>query len=77
MEYEMAAKQKQYQVTAALATVKTAGGHLRYVYQDGVLPSDADPDHVKHLLNMEMIAEMKDVQEAAASEPSPDEKKAS
>lgn len=68
----MAAKQKQYQVTAALATVKTGGGQLRYIYQDGFLPSDADPDHVKHLLAMGLIGEVKDVAEAAASDTNPD-----
>jgi len=65
----MATKQKQYQVTAALATVKTPGG-LRYIYQDGFLPADADEDQVKHLLDMGLIGEVKDV---AASEPPPDD----
>jgi hypothetical protein len=68
----MAAKQKQYQVTAALATVKTPGG-LRYIYQDGFLPADADEDQVQHLLDMGLIGEVKDVAKAAASEPSPDD----
>ena len=58
---------KQYQVTAALATVKTTDGHLRYVYQDGFLPADADADSVKHLLAMGLIGEVKDVAKAAAS----------
>lgn len=68
----MAAKQKQYQVTAALATVKTEGGHLRYIYQDGFLPSDAEPDHVKHLLALGMIGEVGDVEKAAAADDNPD-----
>jgi len=49
-----------YQVTADLATVKTTNRNnpLVYVYEDGFLPANADPDHVKHLLTMGLIAEV-------------------
>lgn len=59
---------KKYQVTAALATVKTPAG-IVYLYQDAPLPADADEAHVKHLLAMGLIGEVKDVAKAAASEP--------
>lgn len=49
---------KQYQVTAALAVVKTSDG-IKYLYRDAFIPADADEEHVKHLVEMGLVEELK------------------
>lgn len=47
-------------VTAPLALVKTKGGGIQYVYGGSPLPQDADPDVVKRLTELGMVADVAD-----------------
>jgi hypothetical protein len=45
-----------YKVTAPLVQVRRTDGSYVHVYEGGVLPDEADPEHVKQLLDGKMIA---------------------
>lgn len=48
---------KSYEVTAPLVQVRRANGGYAHVYEGGLLPADADEDHVAVLLEEGMIVE--------------------
>jgi hypothetical protein len=56
MDDKPAAKAARYEVVAALAICYVEGQGQVYVYKGGVIPSNTDPDHVKHLLDSHIIA---------------------
>lgn len=45
-----------YQVTAPLVVVKQGDGRYVHVYSGGLLPDDADTDHVAQLVDTGMVA---------------------
>lgn len=50
-------------VTAPVVLLKVAG-EIRYLYVNAPVPSDADPDHLQHLLNLGMVGTEAELVEA-------------
>lgn len=50
-------------VTAPLVLLKVAG-EIRYLYVNTPVPSDADPDHLQHLLDLGMVGTEDELAEA-------------
>lgn len=48
-----------YKVTAPLVIVKDEKGSMHHIYEGGLLPENADADHVKQLLADKMVAKAK------------------
>jgi hypothetical protein len=55
-----------YRVTAPLVIVRDAAGVMHHVYQDGVLPENADAEHLKQLLSDKMVEKFKPAEPAPA-----------
>lgn len=49
-------KAQRYQVTAALAICYVEDQGQVYVYKGGIIPQGTTPEHVKHLLESNIIA---------------------
>lgn len=55
-----------YEVTAALVTVQTtatAPYGTAYVYRGGLLPDDAKPASIEHLLSLGMVRRLDELEE--------------
>lgn len=50
-----AKKEQRYVVTGPLAIVNDTDGKPVYVYRDGLLPTNSDPDHVQHLVDVGLV----------------------
>lgn len=61
-----------YAVTAPLVIVKDDEGTMHHVYFGGRIPANADEEHVKQLLEGEMIEEVQDAPDEA-QDATPDE----
>lgn len=57
-------------VTAALVIVKDEDGVMHHVYEGGLVPSNADPDHLKQLRESGMVKKVADTEQP--SEPKAD-----
>lgn len=53
----------KYFVTAPVVLLKVAG-EIRYLYVNAPVPSDADPGHLQHLLNLGMVGTEEELVEA-------------
>jgi hypothetical protein len=48
-------KPQQFVVVGALAVVNDVDGKPVYVYRDSLVPSNADPKHVEHLVSVGLV----------------------
>lgn len=47
-----------YRVVAPCVVAELVGGTTRYVYQHGLLPADASPTQLEHLVDAGMVEEV-------------------
>jgi len=59
-----------YKVTAPLVIVKDKAGVMHHVYEGGLVPDDADPEHLKQLRESGMVKSVKATE--APAEPKAD-----